>query len=77
MVKNAITDETRTEWNPFQDCEYQNSEKKLGQRRKWQKKGKRKVIGTELYLERKRNNFKFTPKYSARFGYELKQSLEN
>ena len=51
--------------------------KKLGQRRKWQKKGKRKVIGTELYLERKRNNFKFTPKYSARFGYELKQSLEN
>ena len=41
------------------------------------KRGKRKVIGTELYLERKRNNFKFTPKYSARFGYELKQSLEN
>ena len=49
-----------------------------GEKRKWQKKGKKqKVIGTKLYLKRKRNNFKFTPKYSARFGYELKQSLEN
>ena len=51
--------------------------KKIGTKEKMTKKGKRKVIGTELYLERKRNNFKFTPKYSARFGYELKQSLEN
>ena len=65
------------EWNPFQDREYQNSEKNWDKGENDKKRGKRKVIGRELYLERKRNNFKFTPKYSARFGYELKQSLEN